>query len=130
MNNFIIQAPLYFFLWRFDPIWVSKKRKDKESTISLTPKPSHNFFVYPIQIKEINFTEKEFLRKRKSAGLNDKQREAFLPALATAIKKDSTTSLIRKHANEFKVYEKTMRTAIKQDLSQALTPLLKLYGEF
>ena len=30
---------------------------------------------------------------------------------------------IRKHANELKVQEKTMRTAIKQDLSRDLNPL-------
>ena len=35
------------------------------------------------------------------------------------IKKDPTTS-IRKHANELKVHEKTVRTAIKQDLSPDL----------
>ena len=39
-----------------------------------------------------------------------------------AIKKDPTTS-IRKHANELEVHEKTVRTAIKQDLSPGLKPL-------
>ena len=37
------------------------------------------------------------------------------------IKKDPTKS-IRKHANELKVHEKTVRTAIKQDLSRDLNP--------
>ena len=45
-----------------------------------------------------------------------KRKECFLTALATAIKKDPTT-LIKKHANELKVQEKTTRTAMKQDLS-------------
>ena len=39
-----------------------------------------------------------------------------------AIKKDPTTS-IKKHTNELKVHEKTVRTAIKQDLSLDLYPL-------
>ena len=49
-------------------------------------------------------------------GLNEKRKEGFLTSLATAIKKDPTMS-IGKHANELKVHEKTVRTAIKQDLS-------------
>ena len=40
----------------------------------------------------------------------------------TANKKDSTTS-IRKHANEFKVHEKTVKTLIKQDLSPDINTL-------
>ena len=38
------------------------------------------------------------------------------------IKKDTTTST-GKHANELKIHEKTMRTAIKQDLSPDLNSL-------
>ena len=38
------------------------------------------------------------------------------------IKKDATTST-RKHANELKVHEKTVRTAIKHDLSPDSNPL-------
>ena len=45
-----------------------------------------------------------------------KVKEGFLTALATVIMKGTTTS-IRKHANELKVNEKTVRRAIKQDLS-------------
>ena len=44
------------------------------------------------------------------------KKKGFLTALAKVIKKDPTTS-IRKHANELKVHEKTVRTAIKQDLN-------------
>ena len=54
--------------------------------------------------------------KRGSGGLNQKRKEGLLNALATAMKKDSTTS-IKKHTNELKVHEKTVRTAIKQVLS-------------
>ena len=52
-----------------------------------------------------------------SGGLNKKQKECFfLTALVTAIKKDHTTS-IRTRANELKVHETPVVTAIKQDLS-------------
>ena len=52
----------------------------------------------------------------------NKRKEGFLTALATAIKKDPTTS-IRNHSNELKVHEKTVRTAIKQNLSPDLNLL-------
>ena len=55
--------------------------------------------------------KKSFLRKSGNIGLNQKQKEGFLTALATAIKKDSITS-IRKHANELKVHETTVRIAV------------------
>ena len=46
--------------------------------------------------------------------------------LATVINKGPPTTLIRNHVNELKVHEKTMKTAIKQDLS----PLITLDGAF
>ena len=49
----------------------------------------------------------------------ENKKKAFLTVLAKAIKKDPTTS-IRKHANELKVHEKTVRTAIRQDLNPDL----------
>ena len=55
-------------------------------------------------------------------GLNKKRKEGFLTALVTVIKKDPTTS-IKKHANELKIHEKTVSTAIKQDSSPDLSPL-------
>ena len=51
--------------------------------------------------------------------MNKKQKEGFFIALATVIKKDSTTS-IRKYANELKVHKKTVKTAIEQDLKPDL----------
>ena len=50
------------------------------------------------------------------------RKEGFLIAFATAIKKDPTTP-IGKHANELKVHEKTVKTAIKQDSSPDLNHL-------
>ena len=83
-----------------------KERNNKESMICLMPKPSKTFFFYRIQSKENFFTEKELFKEKKSEGLNKKQKEGFLTALAMVIRKDPTI-LIRKHANEVKVYKKT-----------------------
>ena len=55
-------------------------------------------------------------------GLNKKRLERVLIDLATAVKKDLTTS-IRELATDLKVHEKTVRRAIKQDLSPDLNPL-------
>ena len=102
-----------------------KKRNDKESMIRLTPNPSKSFFVYSILNKEIFFfflQKKSFLRKRRSGRLNQKRKEGFLTALFMVIKKEPITS-IRKHANELKVHQKTVKTAIKQDLSPDPNPL-------
>ena len=57
-----------------------------------------------------------------NGALNEKHKEGFLTALASAIKKDPTKS-IRKYANELKVHEKTVKTAIKQDLSPDVNSL-------
>ena len=72
--------------------------------------------VYSAQKK--NYRKRVF-QEKGSGGLNKKLKVGFLTPLATAIKKDPTMS-IRKHANELKVHKKTVRTAIKQDLSPDL----------
>ena len=59
------------------------------------------FFLFFLQ-------KKSSLRKRESRELNKKWKESV--TLATAIKVDSMS--IRKYANELKVQEKTVRTAI------------------
>ena len=61
--------------------------------------------------------------------LKKNEKKFFVTALAMAIKKDPTTS-IRKQVNELIVHEKTLGTAIKQDLSLYLYPLITLYGAF
>ena len=87
------------------------------------PKLDQSFFVYCIQSKEKFFLQKKsFLKKSMNEGLNQKWKKTFLTALATVIKKDSIMS-IRKHANKLKVHEKTVKTAIKQDLNPKLNPL-------
>ena len=68
--------------------------------ICLTPKPS----------------------QRGSGGLSKKWKEGFLTALTTVVKKNPKT-LILKHRHELKLYEKTLRKAIKQDLSPDLKPI-------
>ena len=57
-----------------------------------------------------------------------KWKEGFLTALATAIKKDPTTSE-KKCANELKVNEKSVRTVMKQHLSPDSAPWLCLWGD-
>ena len=70
-----------------------------------------------IQSKEKKLTEKEvFKEKWEVEDWIKKRKENFLNVLTSAIKKDPTT-LIRMHANELKIHEKTVRTVIKQDLS-------------
>ena len=68
-----------------------------------------------------------FYRKRAFYGkgewkIKQKSKRRLLTALAKAIKKDTTTS-IRKLAWELKIQEKTVKTAIKQDLSPDLSHL-------
>ena len=50
-----------------------------------------------------------------------KPKEGFLMALTTTNKKDPTTS-IGKQTYKLKVHKKTVRTAMKQDLSLDLNP--------
>ena len=98
--------------------------------ICLTPKRRQRFFIYCIQIKEDFFLiEKTFLRGTGTGGLNKKTKNKKKTttkkrkrALATAIKKVYTTS-IRKHAKEWKVYEKNVWRAMKQDINTDLNPL-------
>ena len=65
------------------------------------------------------FTAKELFNENREWRIEPKNEKK-------AIKKDPATS-IRKNANELKVYEKTVKTAIKQDLS---SDLIMLYGMF
>ena len=81
-------------------------------------------FLCLLYTKQRNFflQKKSFLRKIWSRVLGKKLIEGFLASLSTAIKRDPTTSK-RKHANELKVHEKSVRTAIKQDSSPDLSPI-------
>ena len=54
--------------------------------------------------------------------IEPKRKQGLLTAFATVIKKDPTTS-IRMFADELKVHEKTVKTAIKQRLSPDFNPL-------
>ena len=98
-----------------------KKRQRISDLLNAETKPKCLCLPYRKQRKKFCFF---FLqkRKRKNEGLNKKRKEGLLTALAAVIKKNPSTT-IRKHANELKVHEKTMRTAIKQDLSPELKPL-------
>ena len=102
-----------------------KKKKKKKKTrrriydlLNAETKPK--YFCLPNTKQTFFFLKKNFLRKGGAVrGLNKKQSEGFLTALAWAIKKYPATS-IRKHANELSVDEKT---AIKRDFSPDLNLL-------
>ena len=93
---------------------MSKKRNNKESMICLMLKPRQSFFVNHIQSKENLFTEKVLFKEKGEWRIEQNQKEGFLTALAMSI---------RKHVNELKVHKRTLRTAIKQDLSPDFNPL-------
>ena len=117
MTSSIIQA-LFKIKIQLD---MSKQAKERESIYDLlnaVTKPK--FLCLPYTKQERYFTEKEIFKKKRGwRGLNQKQKESFLTAFATAIKKDTTTS-IRKYAYELKVHEETVKTAIKQHFSPDL----------
>ena len=79
------------------------------------PKPNKSFFVYCIQSKEIFFYRKSYFFKVKEIGrFNKNRKECFWTSLATVIKKDPKSSLI-KQANILNIHEKTEE--IKQNFS-------------
>ena len=84
--------------------------------ICLTPKRFSE--IISVSLSTVYKAKKKFPWKksffRKSGSGWKKPKEGFLTAHVT-IKKDTTTS-VRKHTSEFKVHEKTVRVAIKQDL--------------
>ena len=61
--------------------------------------------------------------------MKQKRKEGFFTALPSVIKNERTMT-IRKHAKELKTNKKTVRTAIKLDLSTYISPLIRLYGAF
>ena len=75
-----------------------------------------------LTLKPRKFLCLPYIKQRKifywrwSERLNKRLKEGFLTALTLVIKKDPIMSM-RKHTNKLKVHKKTMRTAIKQDLS-------------
>ena len=101
---------------------MSEQEKKRQSMIFLALQPSTKKISKIIGAKKKFFTEKDLFKEKVSGGLNRKQKEGFLTALAMAIKKDSL-NVNRKYANELKVHEKIGRIAIKQDLSPDLNPL-------
>ena len=58
------------------------------------------------------FSEKEIFKEKRGGVLNNKRKEGVLTGFSTTIMKDLATP-IRKHPHEFKVHEKTVRTASK-----------------
>ena len=76
-SKFSWLALLFKHLKKFCPIWVSKKRNDKESMICLNLKPSQSFFVYCIQNKEFFFNEKELFKEKGKWRIGQKAKIRF-----------------------------------------------------
>ena len=87
-----------------------KKRQRIYDLIDAETKPK--FLCLPKQRKSLQ--KKSFLRKSGCGGLNKKWKEGFFFNC-------SPTTSIRKHANELKVHEKIVWTAIKQNFSLGYT---------
>ena len=90
-----------------------KKQQRNSDLLKLKTKP--NMFLSSVYKTKEKITEKEVFKEKREWWIEPKRKGDFLMAIATAIKKDSITS-IRKHTNELKVYEKTVRIAIKHNL--------------
>ena len=94
-----------------------KKRQRIYDLLNAETKPKFLCLAYTKEIKKCYRKE-----EKEGWGTEQNQKKGFLTALATVIKKDPQTS-IKKQANELKVHEKTVRTAIKQDFSEDLNCL-------
>ena len=120
MINSIIQG---LFLIKIQSSMSEQEKKRQRIYDLLNIETKTKFLLSTVYKAKKKFLQKKsFSRKMGSGGLNKKWKEGFLTALTTAIKKDPTTP-IRKHTNELKVYEKTVRTTIEQDLSPDLNLL-------
>ena len=82
----------------------------------LNAKPNQSFFTYRIQSKEKLSSEKSFLKEKGKQRVEKKIKRRLFNCFRNGDYEGPTAS-IRKHAIELKVHEKTMKTAIKQDLS-------------
>ena len=103
-----------------------KKQQRIYDLLNTETKPKFLCLLYTKQRKDI-LLKNSFLRKWRIEKKKKKKKQGFLTALTTAIKKNPTTS-IRKHANEFWVHEKTVRTAIKQGLNLDLNSDHAIWG--
>ena len=85
-----------------------KKRQRIYDLLNAETTPKFLCLLYTKQRKTFFFTEKELFKEKGEWRIEPKTTRKFLTALATAIKKETTTS-IRKHANKEKFHEKTVR---------------------
>ena len=101
--SWLVQLFNNFLKLKFSPIWASKQRNDKES------KPK--FPCLPSTKQRTFLLEKSFLRESRWEGLNKIRKYVGffkLLSLRRLCKKFS-----KKHANEFKVHQKTVMTTNK-----------------
>ena len=106
------------FSLKFSPVWVSKKRNDKKSMICLTPKS--NQFLCPSYRKQSFYTKKRaffFLKKKKREWWIEKKTKRRLLNCCRCSNSEGPHNVTRK------VHEKTVRVAIKQNLSPVFNNL-------
>ena len=90
-----------------------KKRQRIYDLLNAENKSKFLCLPYALSSKENKITEKVLLKKKGEWRILTKNVKKVFPLLLT----------IKKHANELKVHEKTVRIAIKQDLRPDLNPL-------
>ena len=97
-----------------------KKRAGIYDLLKAKTKPKFLCLLYTKQRKSF-YRKRAFSGKVRVEDWTKKWKEGFLTAPAMVIKRDPTMS-IRKHDNELKVYEKTVRIVIKTELSPYCNP--------
>ena len=113
----------------FIKIQLNMNKQDKESMICIISKSSQNFSVNCIQNKENFLSEREYFKKTENGGLNKNRSEGFFN-FSRHGDLEGPNRIIRKYANELEVNEKSVKTAIKQDLNPDVNLLNTLYEVF
>ena len=99
-----------------------KKKKRQRIYYLICAETKPNFLCLPYTQQKIFFFTEKDLYKEKEEWRTEQKTERRLFNCTHNGDKDPTMS-IKKHANELKVHEKTVRTAVKQDLNLAFNPL-------
>ena len=108
---------------------MSEQEKKQQRIYDLLKNKLNSFCLHYTKQRKIFFTVKELFLENGEWKFEQKMKRMLLTCLVAAIKKGPTMS-ISKHANKLKVQEKTVKTAIKQELSPDLNPLLCYMGKF
>ena len=127
ISKFSCLALIIKHFLKIQPNMLEQEKKRPRIYDLLNDETKPKFLCQPYRKQRKNFYRKTFKKKvkwrieQKKKKKKKKCKSSFLTALDTT-KKDLTMS-IRKHGKELKVLKKTVKTAIKQDLSQDLNSL-------